>query len=81
MPNPRTNSPVDEDLQRLYNDVWAGFAEGTPVGQREGDLDDFYKAYSSESAPPIPPKPHIHSSPDGSHNGKHQTGSHIKLHS
>lgn len=51
------HSPVDEDLQRMYNEVWAGFSE-EGVRQPEGDLDDFYGAYSSESAPPIPPKPH-----------------------
>ena len=79
MSNYRANSPVDEDLQRLYNDVLAGFAEDTPVRQRQGDLDDFYNAYSRESAPPIPPKPHILSSPDDSHHRKYQTGSHIKL--
>lgn len=49
MPNPRPKSPVDEDLQQLYNEVWAGFADETPAAPPEGDLDNIYNVYSGEN--------------------------------
>ncbi|GLB41616.1 putative CNH domain containing protein [Lyophyllum shimeji] len=49
MPNPRPISPVDEDLQNLYNEVWASFSEETPVPPSDGHLDQIYNAYGAES--------------------------------
>ncbi|KAF5351328.1 hypothetical protein D9758_007970, partial [Tetrapyrgos nigripes] len=45
---PRAVSPVDHDLQVLYDEVWAGFAaeDGPSV---EKDLDGIYSVYGSDS--------------------------------
>jgi RHO1 GDP-GTP exchange protein 1/2 len=72
----RAHSPVDEELQRLYNDVWSGYAEEKPVRPREGDLDDIYNVYGRDSAPPIPPKPHIPTAMDGSQNRRYHWKEH-----
>jgi hypothetical protein len=63
----RANSPVEEDFQKLYNDVWAEYADENPGRQPEVDLDDLYQVYGSESAPPIPPKPDKSTVANGSH--------------
>ena len=46
---PRPTSPVEEDLQKLYNDVWAAFAEETPPPSSEGDLENIYNGYTDDS--------------------------------
>lgn len=54
----RSTSPVDEDLQRLYNEVWAGFAEETAASQsNEKDLENIYNVYGSRSTPSPGPQP------------------------
>jgi len=46
----RSTSPVDEDLQRLYNEVWAGFADEGTNGSNEKDLDVIYNTYGYDNA-------------------------------
>ncbi|KAF8661267.1 hypothetical protein AX16_001369 [Volvariella volvacea WC 439] len=45
-PIARSASPVDEDLQKLYNEVWAGFAEESNANT-DGDLDTIYNVYGN----------------------------------
>jgi hypothetical protein len=53
MPAQSTVTPVDQDLQNLYDEVWAGFADESPSA--DGDLDNIYNVYSSDSEyPPTP---------------------------
>lgn len=47
--NHRPASPVDEDLQRLYNEVWAGFAAEEAAQSNEKDLENIYNVYGSEN--------------------------------
>ncbi|KAF5373357.1 hypothetical protein D9615_007366 [Tricholomella constricta] len=49
MPNPRPVSPVDQDLQNLYNEVWASFTEETPAVPPDSSLDQIYSAYGADS--------------------------------
>lgn len=72
MPNPRPKSPVDEDLQQLYNEVWAGFADETPAAPPEGDLDNIYNVYSGENHLPSPNQSYSAPSPTGSQNCGYQ---------
>ena len=64
----RPNSAGDqEELQNLYNQVWAAFAE-EPSAANDSDLDNFYGGYAGDNfndtvpysrtsqAPPLPPK-------------------------
>jgi hypothetical protein len=55
-----------EELQNLYNQVWAAFAEESSLAN-DSDLDSFYGGYegdnlndiapySTPKAPPLPPK-------------------------
>ncbi|KAJ7230675.1 CNH domain-containing protein [Mycena pura] len=44
----RPVTPVDPDLQRLYDEVWAGFADESPA---DGDIDN--NANGAESSPAI----------------------------
>lgn len=46
---PRPISPVEEDLQKLYNEVWAVFAEETPPSER--DLENIYNGYADDYEP------------------------------
>jgi hypothetical protein len=48
----RSHSPVDQDLQQLYNDVLAGFDdETTPLALKESsDLDQIYRVYGDPPA-------------------------------
>ena len=47
-------TPIEEDLQKLYNEVWAAFAEETPPSER--DLENIYSGYAEETDPsPAPP--------------------------
>ncbi|KNZ75187.1 Rho1 guanine nucleotide exchange factor 1 [Termitomyces sp. J132] len=48
MPHPRSISPVDEDLQALYNEVWASFAE-EPISQN-GYHDQVNRGYPAEAS-------------------------------
>jgi len=50
---PRTTTPVDQDLQNLYDEVWAGFAEESP--SIDGDLDNIYSVYGSDGDYPTTP--------------------------
>lgn len=43
--------PVDEDLQKLYNEVWAEFADDPGA---HDDLDNIYSVYAAEPDP-VPP--------------------------
>lgn len=47
----RPNSPVDQDLQNLYNEVWAGFSEETPTASAaaDRDIDNIYSVYGADS--------------------------------
>ncbi|KAF8990665.1 hypothetical protein BDQ17DRAFT_1468681 [Cyathus striatus] len=42
---PRPNSPVDQDLQRLYNEVWAGFESEKPNPPSRDELEGLYGDY------------------------------------
>ncbi|KAJ7825350.1 CNH domain-containing protein [Mycena olivaceomarginata] len=48
MPGARPASPVDHDLQLLYDEVWAGFASDTPAADVE--IDSIYNTYSTGSS-------------------------------
>ena len=55
-PMSRQPQPNEEDLQHLYNEVWAGFIDepSSAVTQTDtsvGDLDSFYGAYGSDDNP------------------------------
>ena len=54
----RPSASVDEDLQNLYNEVWAGFADepGAPptAPSPQDDLDNIYSVYAAE--PEYPPQ-------------------------
>ncbi|KAF5318404.1 hypothetical protein D9611_013915 [Ephemerocybe angulata] len=54
MATKRSNSPVDEDLQRLYNEVWAGFAEESAAQSNEKDLENIYNVYGAENSRETP---------------------------
>jgi hypothetical protein len=71
MHNPRPNSPVDEDLQQLYNEVWAGFADEIPAPPPEGDLDNIYSVYG-ENHLTSPTQSYPATSPTGSQNCGYQ---------
>ncbi|KAJ6607025.1 CNH domain-containing protein [Mycena sp. CBHHK59/15] len=43
----RPVSPVDHDLQVLYDEVWAGFSTETPTA--DGEIDNIYSVYGGES--------------------------------
>ncbi|KAJ7780269.1 CNH domain-containing protein [Mycena maculata] len=45
----RPISPVDQDLQNLYDEVWAGFASETPAA--DGDMDNISSVYGTDSEP------------------------------
>lgn len=49
LPSARPASPVDEDLQTLYNEVWAGFADEPPAASSERDLENIYNVYGGEN--------------------------------
>ena len=63
----RPKSADHEELQNLYNQVWAAFAE-EPSPENDSDLDNIYGGYAGENlndiappsrtpqAPPLPPK-------------------------
>ena len=53
-PRPRPTTPVEEDLQQLYNEVWAAFSEEPPSSER--DLENIYSGYAEETDP-TPPSP------------------------
>ncbi|TFK29596.1 hypothetical protein FA15DRAFT_663742 [Coprinopsis marcescibilis] len=44
-------SPVDEDLQKLYNEVWAGFSDEAQVASKEKLADKIYNPYPADSRP------------------------------
>lgn len=46
---PRSTSPVEEDLQKLYNEVWAVFAEEPPSSER--DIEIIYNGYTEDTDP------------------------------
>ncbi|KAF8202439.1 CNH domain-containing protein [Pholiota molesta] len=46
-PGPRPTSPVEEDLQKLYNEVWAQFAQEAPASER--DLENIYNGYADDN--------------------------------
>jgi hypothetical protein len=59
MSGARPITPVDRDLQELYDQVWAGFASDTPPVDAE--IDNVYNAYGTDtdssptvSSPPTP---------------------------
>ncbi|KAK6978137.1 CNH domain-containing protein [Favolaschia claudopus] len=49
----RPPTPVDHDLQMLYDEVWAGFAAESPTA--DGEIDTIYSTYAtdSESSPTV----------------------------
>jgi len=66
LPRPRPLTPLEEDLQRLYNEVWQGFVEEEPAQSSERDLETIYNGYagdytspttSSNTLQPQPPPP------------------------
>ena len=52
LPRPRPLTPLEEDLQRLYNEVWQGFAEEEPAQSSERDLETIYNGYAGDYASP-----------------------------
>lgn len=44
---PNSPSPGDEDLQYLYDEVWAGFADEPPSTERDS-VDNIYSDYGSD---------------------------------
>ncbi|KAJ7493246.1 signal transducer [Mycena galericulata] len=54
MSGARPVTPVDQDLQNLYDEVWAGFASEAPTV--DGDIDNIYSVYGtdSETSPTVP---------------------------
>jgi hypothetical protein len=62
LPNARPASPVDEDLQKLYNEVWAGFADEPSAASSERDLENIYNVYGGENDYP-PSQPAVTVSP------------------
>ena len=51
----RPSSPVEEDLQRLYNEVWQAFTEeeeGPQIAER--DLETIYNDYSDDVPIAVP---------------------------
>jgi hypothetical protein len=55
----RPTPSVDEDLQKLYNEVWAGFSEEPSAPSRapsaQDDLDNIYSVYGTEPDYQPPP--------------------------
>ncbi|KAK0188474.1 hypothetical protein F5146DRAFT_1202971 [Armillaria mellea] len=51
MTSQRSPTPVDQDLQTLYDEVWAGFAMEEPSSavSSERDLDHIYSVYGADS--------------------------------
>ncbi len=51
MTSQRSTTPVDQDLQTLYDEVWAGFAMEEPSSavSSERDLDHIYSVYGADS--------------------------------
>ncbi|KAK0436935.1 CNH domain-containing protein [Armillaria borealis] len=51
MTSQRSSTPVDQDLQTLYDEVWAGFAMEEPSSavSSERDLDHIYSVYGADS--------------------------------
>ncbi|TRM58728.1 CNH domain-containing protein [Schizophyllum amplum] len=53
----RSRAPLDRDLQRLYDEVWAGFAEEAPApdpswsSSIDKDLDNVYNLYAGQGSP------------------------------
>lgn len=45
----RPTSPVEEDLQKLYNEVWSVFAEDPPQQSSEKDLENIYNVYGDDT--------------------------------
>lgn len=41
----RSSSPIDQDLQQLYEQVWAGFDTEDPPPSTEKDIDTIYSVY------------------------------------
>ncbi|TFK39742.1 CNH domain-containing protein [Crucibulum laeve] len=71
---PRPSSPPDQDLQRLYNEVWAGFAEegdnpsdtpnpSTISTTTDNDLEGIYSVYGADSNSPVSPTVHSPATP------------------
>ena len=52
LPRPRPLTPLEEDLQRLYNEVWQGFVEEEPAQSSERDLETIYNGYAGDYASP-----------------------------
>ncbi|RXW24807.1 hypothetical protein EST38_g1012 [Candolleomyces aberdarensis] len=63
MSNHRSASPVDEDLQRLYNEVWAGFSDDNAANSAEKDLENIYEEYGSENTQATPSSAPAHPPP------------------
>ncbi|KAK0214966.1 CNH domain-containing protein [Armillaria fumosa] len=51
MASQRSSTPVDQDLQTLYDEVWAGFAMEEPSSavSSERDLDHIYSVYGADN--------------------------------
>jgi len=47
--NPRPSSPVEGDLQQLYNEVWAAFGDEKPTSSAERDLENIYNGYADDN--------------------------------
>ncbi|KAK1225868.1 Rho guanine nucleotide exchange factor [Marasmius sp. AFHP31] len=45
----RSSSPIDKDLQALYDQVWAGFETEDHPSTGEKDIDGIYNVYGTES--------------------------------
>ena len=52
LPRPRPLTPLEEDLQRLYDEVWQGFSEEEPTQSLERDLETIYNGYVDDYTSP-----------------------------
>lgn len=53
--SPRPTTPVDQDLQELYNEVWASFASEEPPATSDRELDNIYSVYGGDGENPPSP--------------------------
>lgn len=54
--HPKSAVEDSEELQNLYNQVWAAFTEDSKASN-DGDLDNIYGGYANDNPQP-PPVPH-----------------------
>ncbi|KAF9565909.1 hypothetical protein CPC08DRAFT_143876 [Agrocybe pediades] len=68
--NPRPASPVDGDLQQLYNEVWAAFGDEKPSSSSERDLENIYNGYADDNDTAQPSSSNVHLNPPYQRTGR-----------